>query len=178
MDSSRRDDFYRVHDPAHGTGWCYCVAWWIETWEGWGDRTEAENRNFREELFQKDQYDGYILYVDGQPAGWCQCGRRDRLKKLVSQYDLSPDDNIWAITCFVLLPEYRGKGLTHMMISGVIADLERLGISHVQGFPKREKDLSPGEVWTGPEAVFRKAGFEVERDHPERPVYGRRLRRT
>jgi len=135
----------------------------------------VENRELREELFQKDQYDGYLLYVDDRPAGWCQCGQRDRLKKLVRQYGLAPDERIWAITCLVLLPEYRGKRLAHRMISGVVRDLEEHGISHVQAFPKREKNLSPGEVWTGPEAVFKKAGFEIELDHTERPVYGKRF---
>jgi ribosomal protein S18 acetylase RimI-like enzyme len=108
-------------------------------------------------------------------VGWCQCGPRDRLEKLVSQYDLSPDNATWAVTCFVILPEYRGRGLSHRMITEVLNDLVKRGVKHVQGFPKRENSLSCAEVWTGPESVFRKAGFEIERDHPERPIYGIRF---
>ncbi len=176
MDSSTRGDFYRVHSPEHGTGWCYCTAWWVETWDGWGDRTDSENRELRKKLFHEGEYDGYLLYVDERPAGWCQCGRRDRLTKLVGQYGLTPDDSVWAITCFAILPEYRGMGLAHRMLTGVITDLEKRGVEQVEAFPKRGADLSAGEVWTGPEAVFRRAGFELDRDHPERPVYRKRLR--
>lgn len=175
MDGSRIDDFYRVHHPDRGTGWCYCVAWWVETWEGWGDRSDEVNRQLRDRLFGEDHYDGYLLYLDGEPAGWCQCGIRDRLAKLVRQFGLEPSPKTWAITCFVVLPEYRGRGLAHRFLAGILDDLEVRGIRHVQAFPKRKTGLSAGEVWTGPEALFRGANFEIERDDPEHPIYGRRL---
>ncbi len=175
MDSARVNDFYRIHHPDHETGWCYCVAWWVETWEGWGERRDQENRRLRDRLFREGQYDGYLLYIDGVPAGWCQCGPRDRLDKLVIQYGLAPDPDTWAITCFVILPEYRGSGLTHRFLAGVLRDLEMRDVQHVQGFPRRQVKFSAGEAWTGPEAVFKRGGFVVEIDHPERPVYGKRL---
>ncbi len=175
MDSARMNDFYRVHHPVRETGWCYCVAWWVETWEGWGERSDRDNRRLRDRLFREGQYDGYLLYIDGEPAGWCQCGPRDRLGKLVRQYDLAPDPDTWAITCFVVLPEHRGKGFAHRFLAGILRDLERRDVRHVQGFPRRQAQLSAGEAWTGPEAVFEQGGFEIERDHPERPVYGKRL---
>ena len=104
LDSSRREDFYRVHSEANEANWCYCVAWWVPTWEGWGQRTADENLTLRESLFQLGEYDGYLLYVDGEPAGWCQCGPRDRLPKLLEEYRLEPDPEVWAITCFLIAP--------------------------------------------------------------------------
>ena len=175
MDDSKREDFYRVHSQANGANWCYCVAWWVPTWEGWGQRTAGENRALRKSLFQQSQYDGYLLYLDGEPAGWCQCGPRDRLPKLLEQYNLVSDSRIWAITCFLIAPRFKKQGLTHQLLTGVLEDLRRQGVARVQAFPHRAPDLPDEDMWTGPEAVFKSAGFEVERDDPKRPIYSIRL---
>ena len=110
--------------------------------------------------------------MDGAPAGWCQCGPRDRLTKLVDQFDLSPDPQVWAITCFLLAPEYHGQGLALYLLKAVLQDLKRLEVLRVQGYPRRGIDLSAGAVWTGPESLFQQAGFTIERDDPNRPIYG------
>lgn len=167
----RLADFYQIHRPENGEGWCNCVAWWVPSWDGWGDRTAEGNRKLRDNLFDDGHYDGYLLYVDGSPVAWCQRGPRDRLQKLRRQYDLPEDDSIWAVTCFVVIPAFRGKGLTHLLLKEVLADLKRNGIKRVQAFPKCGAGLEPGAVWTGPESVFVNAGFKVERDHPEHPIY-------
>jgi ribosomal protein S18 acetylase RimI-like enzyme len=176
VDTSRRSDFFRVHREAHGTGWCYCVAWWTPTWEGWGARTAEENRALREQLFDRGEYDGYLLYANGEPVGWCQCGPRDRLTKLCQQFRLAPDPAAWAITCFVIASRLREGGLAHHLLAAVLRDLQSRGVGHVQAFPRRGQGMPPEEVWTGPEALFQKAGFKVERDDPRRPVYGKWLK--
>lgn len=173
--SDTRADFFRIHCSTNGEGWCNCVAWWVPTWDDWGSRTEHQNRNLRDQLFDQGQYDGYILYADDEPVAWRQCGPRDRLEKLCRQYNLEPSEETWALTCFVVISSWRGKGISHQLLAGVLTDLERKGVRHVQGFPKCAADLDAGHVWTGPESVFQKAGFVVERDHPQWPIYGKRL---
>lgn len=37
-------------------------------------------------------------------------------------------------------------------------------------FRKRGADLSPLDLWPGPEPLYREFGFEVWRDDPARPV--------
>jgi len=175
LSQDRRRDFWSIHAPQHGEGWCCCVAWWVPTWEGWGERAAIENRRLREELFDRGELDLYLLLEDGAPVGSCQCGPRDRLAKLVAQYRLAPDPEVWALSCFVLAPSARGRGLARTFLAGILDDLARRGVRHVQAFPKRGTGLEAGEVWTGPEALFRGAGFTVERDDPARPVYGVRL---
>ncbi len=172
---SNRNDFSKLHCEKNGEGWCNCVAWWVPTWNGWGERTAEQNLKLRNELFDQGEYDDYILYTDGELVAWCQCGPRDRLKKLVSQYSLEPSSETWAITCFVVIPSHRNKGLVRKLLEGVLTDLKEKGVHHVQGFPKRGDKLEPGEMWTGPESLFQSTGFSVEKDHPKIPVYGLRL---
>lgn len=175
LDAGRRPDFWRVHCEANDAGWCNCIAWWVPTWEGWGERTAEENRALRERLFDGGEYDGYLLLDEGEPVGWCQCGPRDRLRKLCEQYGLGPDPEMWAITCFLLAPAARGRGLARALLSGVLQDLAARRVRAVQAFPERGEGLPADDVWTGPEALFAHAGFSVVREHPDHPVLGRSL---
>jgi GNAT superfamily N-acetyltransferase len=175
LDAFRCDDFYRIHSVDHGEGWCYCVAWWTPTWDDWSERKAEENRALREQLFSQGQYDGYLLYVNNEPAGWCQCGPRDRLTKLCKEYKLELDPKVWAFTCFVIVPRYRGQGLAHYFLDEILKDLERRGVRELQAFPKRGDGLSKGEVWTGPEGLFQRADFSLEKDDQHRPIYRKQL---
>lgn len=166
-----RTDFHALHCDANGAGWCRCVAWWVPTWKGWDARTAEENRALRDALFDRGEWDGYLLYEDGAPAAWCQVGPRDRLPKLVAQYSLRADPRAFAVTCFVVAPDRRGRGLAARLLAGVVEDLRARGEAHrLEAFPRRGEALPPEDAWTGPERLFLDAGFRVVRDHPEWPV--------
>jgi len=154
---ANQEDFFQLHETENGE--CFCAAWWVPTWDEWRTRTAEQNRQHRAELCQRGGFDGYLLYVDGHAVGWCQVGPRDRLSKLVAQFDLTPDPQVWAITCFQVLPTYRRQGLATLLLSEVLDGLRQLGVSKVQAFPRKGDDLSAEELWTGPEAMYRKLGF-------------------
>jgi ribosomal protein S18 acetylase RimI-like enzyme len=165
-------DFWAVHrEPDGSFGWCCCAAWWVPTWEGWGERTEAQNCAVREAVFAQGEMDGHVLTVDGAPAGWIQCGPRDRLRKLVEQYALAPDPDVWAVTCFALRAEFRGRGLAQTFLAGVLDDLRARGVRRVQGYPRPGGREEGHNVWTGPEAMFVRAGFRKVGEAARGPVY-------
>ena len=157
-------DFYSLHCETNGEGWCNCVAWWVSTWDGWDKRTSEENREFRDQLFSRGEYDGYLLYADGVPAGWSQCGRRDRLEKLCAQFALPPDPNIFAITCLMIAPPFRKQGLAHKFLAEILVDLKNREVQKVQAYPKKGSAHKDGEVWMGPAAVYLRAGFAQVRE--------------
>lgn len=171
LTAETKGDFYKVNCESNGLGWCNCVAWWCETWDEFKDRTEERNRMQREDLFASGEYDGYVLYVDGVAVGWSQVGPRDRLAKLCSQYGLQPSVSTYAISCFSIAPAHRGQGLSHIFIREILKNLKSIGVQHVQGFPKRNTE----DPWTGPESLFDNAGFKLEKDALNLPVYGIRL---
>lgn len=170
LTADRISDFYSLHCEANEGGWCRCVAWAVPTWEGWGERTAEENRALRDELFARGELDLRLLYDGEQPIASCQVGPRDRFPKLLAQLGLDPDPDCWAITCFFVAPAWRRKGAARRLLEAVIAELRERGVPHLQAFPKRGADLDAGELWTGPEALYREAGFQVVRDDPLRPV--------
>ncbi len=170
LDAGSRSDFWRLHCDAGGHGWCCCVAWWTPTWDGWSERSAAENKALREELFDRGEYDGYLLYQDEAPVAWCQVGRRDRLDKLREQYGLPEDPETWALSCFVVAPAHRGMGLGHHLLVAVLADLRAAGVRRIEAYPARGADLPADDVWTGPEALFVRQGFRQVGGTDRRPV--------
>jgi ribosomal protein S18 acetylase RimI-like enzyme len=171
LSPERREDFYSLLAQVEGCGWCSCVAWWTETWDGWGERTGEENRSLREALFARGECDGYLLYADGEPAGWCQAGPRDRLRKLRAIHRLEPDPSAWAISCLAIPSARRRQGMARHLLEGVLADLRARGVRRVEAFPRRGADLPDDEVWTGPESLFVGLGFGRVKDEGGRGVY-------
>ena len=165
-------DFRALHSLP---GRCFCVAWWVETWDGWGQRTAAENRSLRERLIENGTFDGYLAYDDDAPVGWCQVLPRDRLVKIRRQFHLEPDDGTWAIGCFLVHPEHRRRGVARRLLAEVLDDLPRRGVRRVEAYPKRVAGGDAGDLWNGPEALLRANGFTTLKDDPVRPVLVRAL---
>ncbi len=146
-------------------GGCHCVAWWVDDWERGSSRTSDQNRLLRQELFERGEHDGYLAYVRGEPVGWCQVGPRDRLKKLAGQFQLTPDPFAWAVTCFVVLPEHRRRGVATSLLTHVLSDLPARGARSLEAFPRHGNVEEAPELWNGPPALFAGAGFtEIGRD--------------
>lgn len=167
--------FLALHDEAQGAGWCRCVAWQVPSWEGWGERTAEQNLALRRELWQRGERDLWLLRVDGVPVASCQAGPRDRLPKLVAAFGLDPSPETWAITCFFVAPAHRRLGRARELLEGVLADLRAEGVRRVEAFPKPGAQLEDGEAWTGPEALYRQAGFTLDRAGEQRQVMARWL---
>lgn len=165
-----RPDFYRLHSSENGCGWCFCTAWWVPTWDGWSQRSADENRMLREQLLDQGQYDGYLLYAKDNPVGWCQVGKLQRLVKLVEQFSLTSEDDSWAITCFLIIPQFRRMGLATRLLSEVIRDLKGRGVKRVLAFPKVGKNLDPLDMWNGNLSMFLSVGFTTMKHDPSRPV--------
>jgi GNAT superfamily N-acetyltransferase len=169
-----RDAFDRLHSDPNGATWCHCVAWWVPTWDGWGERTAADNAALRASLCDRGEYDGLLAFEDAEPVGWCQLGRRDRLEKLMRQFELEPDADAWAVTCFLVAPTARGRGVARRLLEAAIETARDEGARRLEGYPRREGS-DPAELWTGSAALFAEAGFASVRDAGPRLVVSRDL---
>jgi GNAT superfamily N-acetyltransferase len=169
-----REDFYRLHSG--DCAWCYCTAWHVPTWEGWTERGDEDNRALREALFEKG--DGYILYTDGEPAGWMQAVELLTLPKLASQHELAPQPGDYAVSCLMIPHARRKQGLAHKLLALVLANLKERGAKRVYAFPLPPANgmADDMEVWTGPRPVYEKAGFVFVKGCRKREVWTKELR--
>lgn len=163
------DAFLALHDDRNGAGWCRCVAWWVGTWDGWADRSAAENLSLRRELWRRGEHDGFLAFEGDEPIGWAQVGRRDRLAKLTAQLGLEPDPATWSVSCFLVAPGWRRHGVATALLDGALNALRDERVRRVEGYP-RVGETVDGEAWTGPERLFASAGFRVVRAGTPRSV--------
>jgi GNAT superfamily N-acetyltransferase len=169
LSRTTESEFARIHCEATGNGWCHCVAWWVPTWDGWGERTAAQNIELRERLFREDIHDGYLVYCDGALAGWVQAWKRDAFIKVATQFGATPGDEAWMIGCVLILPAFRERGVARAALALIVDDLRLRGARSIDAFPKRGAN-DPGELWNGPESTYAHLGFAVLRDDAKRPL--------
>jgi GNAT superfamily N-acetyltransferase len=167
----RWDDFLRLHSDTNGAGWCRCVAWWVPTWDGWAERTAEENTALRERVCTGGEYDGLLAYRGDEPVGWCQVGPRDRLRKLVEQLQLEPDGASWAVTCFLIAPVWRRRGVASALLAAAADVARAAGATRLQGYPRVGSSLDAADAWTGTESLFTARGFTLVRPGAPRAVY-------
>lgn len=164
-----REDFFDFHSRVGGA--CFCMAWWVPTWEEWMESVAEGNRAGREQLLKQGEYDGYLLYKDERVVGWCQVGLRDRLGKVLSQFNLTLAPKIWAITCFQIDPEFHRQGMASHLLTAVLEHLQKKGVARVEVYPKIDASLPAEQQWTGPLSMYEKAGFQKVRDNNSRAIY-------
>jgi GNAT superfamily N-acetyltransferase len=118
---------------------------------------------------------GLVAYVDNDPAGWVAVEPRTAFPKLRtsrvpwSGRDEDRDDpGVWAVTCFVVRKNYRGRGLTYLLARATTDFARQHGARAIEAYPMIThpgKEITWGELHVGARQIFEKAGFE-EVSHP------------
>lgn len=114
---------------------------------------------------------------DDRAAGWTKVAPVASLSKLYDQRVYrklpcfaGPRERVHAVSCLLVDPEMRGRGLARLLLGGAI-DLARAnGARAIEAFPRRGDALRDEELGTGPFSVFDSAGFAVVHDFAPYPV--------
>jgi GNAT superfamily N-acetyltransferase len=84
------------------------------------------------------------------------------------------DPAVWAISCFVVRREHRGRGLSANLLDAAVAFARDGGARVVEGYPidlAEAPGTSPNDLYHGALSTFLAAGFEeVARPKPGRTV--------
>lgn len=139
----------------------------------------------RREIECSDLPVGLLALVDGVVAGWSRVVPRASLPGIVENRALArllddAGDASWWVSCFVVRPEHRGRGIGVALLRGATEWAFQHGASLVDGHPVDVDTLrgspAPSAIFTGTVSMFERAGFsEIGRTYPSRPVM-RRLR--
>ncbi|MCR2763328.1 GNAT family N-acetyltransferase [Microbacterium sp. zg.B48] len=159
---------------------CQC-QWWMITSAQFDNTTQSERRELlREELHRDAAPPALIAYVDDEAAGWVRVGPRAaqirllRTRAIAANTDVPLDDlGVWAISCFVVRREYRGRGLTGKLLSAAIDFARSQGARSIEAYPLDTTAAThrPNELYHGILSGFQRAGFrEVARPKPDRTI--------
>ncbi|MHC3000604.1 GNAT family N-acetyltransferase [Microbacterium sp. HJ5] len=156
---------------------CQC-QWWTLT----NARFQALSTEEREQLLRDEIAAGpppaLIAYVDGEPAGWVRVGPRTAQVRLsrTRNYASSTeepwdDDDVWAVSCFVVRREHRGAGLNARLLAAAVDFAREGGARVIEAYPVDPgagSRKSANELYHGTVSTFAAAGFrEVARPRPD-----------
>jgi len=159
---------------------CQC-QWWTITNAEWQQTSHGQREEMLRDEMAVAPPPALIAYVDGEPAGWIRVGPRTRQARLARTRDIAAhtehsweDESVWAVTCFVVRREHRGKGLNARLLDAAIDFARAQGARVIEGYPldpasgskKSSNDLFRGTVSTFADAGFR----EVARPKPDRAI--------
>jgi GNAT superfamily N-acetyltransferase len=124
---------------------------------------------------------GVLARIDGVAAGWAAVAPRAGYPRLTASPLLKrlPDDDrptgaVWAVSCFVVRPQFRARGVSRALLDGAVAYARSAGARVLEGYPvdvAAAARVSPSRLYHGTASTFIAAGFaEVARPRPERPV--------
>ena len=140
---------------------CYCVFdHWPHGWGRFDTSPKQLNRGIAEVLVKARQLRGYLAYDGARPIGWLQATRRDALPDLRVPGAPPAAPSTGVVTCFVITPPARGKGIARELLSAAVAGMRAEGLAAVEAFAPRDPE-NDAHAFRGPESLYRGAGFVV-----------------
>jgi GNAT superfamily N-acetyltransferase len=120
-----------------------------------------------------------VAFLGHEAVGWCRVGPRPYQSRLAgmrvvrhgSEEPLD-DHTVWAVTCFVVRREHRGKGVAKSLLYRAIDVAREHGGRVIEGYPVdliERPETPPNELFIGTLGLFESAGFLVG----SRPMPGR-----
>src|SRR4051794_4054348 len=167
------EDLVAIFGTTDYPGRCQCQRFKIPGWI-WRDSNQEERTSMLRSQTGCGDPDasstsGLVAYVDGEPAGWVAVEPRTAYSKLrTSRVPWSGrdedknDDEVWAVTCFVVRKQYRGRALTYALARAAAEFARSRGARAVEGYPmvtEPGKEITWGEAHVGLHQVFDDAGF-------------------
>jgi GNAT superfamily N-acetyltransferase len=133
----------------------------------WQARSAADNRAGACRRIAAGEQSGVVARdAEGRVVGWCNAGPR----AAVTIWDDEPADaagpgvaRLGAITCFVVAPAWRGRGVSQALLAGACEHLRAQGFDAVQAWARRD-ERSPTANHTGSFTLYQRVGFIVWRE--------------
>ena len=170
---------------AEGTGWGRCGCLFAlqaprATRGTWAHQRERNLCTMRA-LVEEGRSDGVLVYDGGAPVGWCQFVAREDLRRGRID-DASSSAAAWFVTCFVIEPRARGRGVTGVALRAAVDAIRRRGGGVVEGHatpmvpgpaPKaaRQGTYLDGDLLFGGGAARARFGYELEGLGPVTALY-------
>jgi GNAT superfamily N-acetyltransferase len=168
-------DFVKLFSQGGGWDHCQCMHFhrhralpkekWLPT------RAERAVRNRREKkaLLNAGHSHGILVYANGEPVGWCQYGPSEELPRIDNKRNYRAHaleratQKLWRITCFVVLKNYRKRGVASAALNAALESIGKKGGGLVEAYPiaSWQSRAFGNESTHGTASMFKKHGFKV-----------------
>lgn len=122
---------------------------------------------------------GVVATLGGEHVGWCSVSPRSQFPRLArgastsSPATAADDPAVWSVTCFVVRPGYRRRGVATALLTGAIHHARSGGAGWLEAYPvdTTGRKLAADGLYRGALSLFLAAGFEVvARPRPGRAI--------
>ncbi len=132
---------------------CWCMAWRMTKEEAKNNTSECRKQYIKARI-AADVPIGLLAYDQERVIAWCSIAPKDSHTGLGGEESL---ENIWSLTCFFILPEYRKHGIAHTLIDAAKQYAKENGGQYLEAYPVAED--SPSYRYMGFVSTFEKEGF-------------------
>lgn len=156
-------DFELLFGPKGAYAGCWCM-WWRLSRKEFESGQGPGNKQKMQALVDSGIVPGLLLYVDGQPCGWCSVAPREHFPSLERSPVLKRIDekDVWSLVCFYTNKKFRGDNLGLNLIKGAIAYVKSRHGKIIEAYPSvlKSGNAAPVSVFMGIPSVLEKAGFK------------------
>lgn len=166
--SDRFDDLALIlgpkRDPNASVCWCLSHRLDARTERALVGRARGE---YVRTLCGSEHGPGVLAYDDGEVVGWAAVAPRAELpyarSRTIPHVDELP---VWSIWCFRVRPGHRGRGITHALLEGAVAEARSQGAPAVEGYPVDNGGarVDTTMAYVGTRELFARAGFTKAAD--------------
>lgn len=156
------DAYARMIERHNGVfGGCWCT--WFHTMAAEKLRSYDGNRALKQRLVAEGRAHAALAFDGDEAVAWAQYGSPEELpniyhrKQYDAEADLRPD---YRITCIFVDKKYRRRGLSAIVLAGVLDQVARAGGGVVEGYPHDTPGKRQSVLYDGTRALFERAGFE------------------
>ncbi|MCH7662579.1 MAG: GNAT family N-acetyltransferase [Chloroflexi bacterium] len=172
--AKRWEDMRELYGPSGAYSGCWCMWWRVKSkeFESNGNRG---NKAAMQAIVKRDKISGLLGYLGEQAVGWISLGPREVFGRRQRSPLFKPVDEqpVWSIVCFFIHRKHRNTGVATQLLAGACDYARAQGAEIVEAYPvdTRGKEKGQASLFTGTEAMFRKAGVkEVARRKATRTI--------
>jgi len=164
---ARFDDVATMLGPKNpGSSVCWCLSHRLDSKTNRALVGPARGEYVRK-LCGRKVAPGVLAYCDGEVAGWAAVAPRSELPFARSAKIPHVDDlPVWSVWCIRVRPGYRGRGISHVLLEGVVGYARSQGAPAIEGYPadNRGEKVDLTMAYVGTRKLFEDAGFTKAAD--------------
>lgn len=180
------EDLLAVFGERGASAGCYCQRYKLAPGEAFGKFPRQERAaRLRAQTACGDpdatETSGLVAYLGDEPVGWCAVQPRPEYFGLLRVYKVPwegrdedrTDAGIWAVTCVLVRPGYRRRGVAYALARAAVDHARSRGARALEAYPMRTEAgrIMLDEIHVGAQSVFAAAGLtEVSRPGKRRVV--------
>ena len=140
---------------------CFCRYYYLDgSMDEWRNRSAEQNREEAILEIENGNMNGYLAYEGERCIGWCCASSLDSLKRLKQELgSCLKEGNAGGVACFVIHPEYRGRGVARLLLKTAVEGFRAQGCSAVYAAPFALPS-EPIKQYRGTHTMYEELGFE------------------